>query len=201
VHSSSCGALLRLSEAICDLCRFSVRANIRLAFAGALACRYQIFGGGVSARHIKVSRHRDPAPVGVCQTVPVESSLLHWVGIDELSKEGTFRFRHALVNNGGSLPMFPFFRTSVNFFRTILRRRFRAGASAALSFYRRRDRPAHAFIYRGLALRAIFPFAAFLDALHGITPIARGQKDKRQHQKPHSHLVRRRPIRRNLSSA
>jgi hypothetical protein len=116
VHSSNYGALLRLSEAICDLFRFSVRPNIRLAFASAITRRYQIFGGGVSARHIKVSRHRDPAPVGVCQTVPVESSLLHCVGIDELSKEGTFRFRHALVNNGGSLPMFPFFRTSVNFF-------------------------------------------------------------------------------------
>jgi hypothetical protein len=37
VHSSSCGALLRLCEAICDLCRFYVHANIRLAFAGAIA--------------------------------------------------------------------------------------------------------------------------------------------------------------------
>ena len=72
MHSSNCGALLRLSEAICDLCKFSTRANIRLAFAGAIASRYQIVGGGVSARHLKVSRHRDPAPVGVCHTVPVE---------------------------------------------------------------------------------------------------------------------------------
>jgi hypothetical protein len=83
VHSSNRGALLRLSEAICDLCRFSMRAKIRLAFAGAIARRYQIVGGGVSARHLKVSRHRDPAPVGVCHTVPAESSLLHCIGTDE----------------------------------------------------------------------------------------------------------------------
>jgi len=133
VHSSNCGALLRLSEAICDLCRFSMRANIRLAFAGAIARRYQIVGGGVSARHLKVSRHRDPAPVGVCHTVPVESSLLHRIGTDELSKEGTFRFRQALVNNGGSIVMLRFFRACVNFFRTILQPICRTRASAALS--------------------------------------------------------------------
>ena len=44
-------------------------------------------------RHSWLSRHRDPAPVGVSHTVPVESSLLHCIGIDALSKEGTFRFR------------------------------------------------------------------------------------------------------------
>ena len=38
-------------------------------------------------------RHRDPAPVGVSHTVRVESSLLHCSGIDELSNDGTFRFR------------------------------------------------------------------------------------------------------------
>jgi hypothetical protein len=46
----------------------------------------------------------------------VESSLLHCVGIDELSKEGTFRFRRTLANNGGSLPVFRYFHASVNFF-------------------------------------------------------------------------------------
>ncbi|MGB7966028.1 MAG: hypothetical protein WCF64_07370, partial [Methylocella sp.] len=50
VHSSSCGAQLRLCEAICDLCRLSARAKARLAFAGANARRYHIVGGGVSAR-------------------------------------------------------------------------------------------------------------------------------------------------------
>ena len=49
VHSSSCGALLRLNEAICDLGRFYVRANIHLAFAGAIARWHQIIGGDVSA--------------------------------------------------------------------------------------------------------------------------------------------------------
>jgi hypothetical protein len=34
VHSGSCGALLRLCEAICDLFRFYVRPTMRLAFAG-----------------------------------------------------------------------------------------------------------------------------------------------------------------------
>src|SRR2546423_14914953 len=44
-------------------------------------------------RLFRPSRHRDPAPVGVCHTVPVESSLLHCSGTDEVPKEGTFRFR------------------------------------------------------------------------------------------------------------
>jgi hypothetical protein len=37
VHSGSCGALLRLCEAICDLFRFYVRPTLRLAFAGVIA--------------------------------------------------------------------------------------------------------------------------------------------------------------------
>ena len=40
-------------------------------------------------RHFRLSRHRDPAPVGVCHIVPVESSLLHCSGIDELPKEAS----------------------------------------------------------------------------------------------------------------
>jgi hypothetical protein len=44
-------------------------------------------------RHFRLSSHRDPAPVGVRHTVQVESSLLHCSGIEELSNEGTFRFR------------------------------------------------------------------------------------------------------------
>jgi len=44
-------------------------------------------------RHFRLSRRRDPAGVGVSLTVQVESSLLHCSGIDELSNEGTFRFR------------------------------------------------------------------------------------------------------------
>jgi hypothetical protein len=80
VHSSSCGALLRLYEAICDLCRFSVRANIRLAFA-ALS-HVDITFSAVAfrrGRHFRLLRHRDPAPVGVSYTVPVESSPLHCI--------------------------------------------------------------------------------------------------------------------------
>jgi hypothetical protein len=47
----------------------------------------------------------------------VESSLLHCSGIDELSKEGTFCFRPALVNNSGSIRTIRFFRAGVNYFR------------------------------------------------------------------------------------
>ena len=68
-------------------------------------------------RLFRLSRHRDPAPVGVCHTVPVELSLLHCSGIDELSKEGTFGFRPALVNNSGSTRTIRFFRAGVNSFR------------------------------------------------------------------------------------
>jgi hypothetical protein len=81
------------------------------------------------SRHTWLSRHRDPAPVGVSYIVPVESSLLQCSGIDELPKEGTFRFPPALVNNGGSSLMLPFFRACVNFFRDILRPRCRPRAS------------------------------------------------------------------------
>src|ERR1700730_15747625 len=52
-------------------------------------------------RHVRLSRHRDPAPVGVCHIVPVESSLLRCSRIDELSKEGTFRFRRARHGGAG----------------------------------------------------------------------------------------------------
>jgi hypothetical protein len=81
-------------------------------------------------RHSWLSRHRDPAPVGVSYTVPVESSLLHCIGTDELSQEGTFRFRPALVNNGRSILIFRFFRACVNFFRFILRPGCRPRASS-----------------------------------------------------------------------
>ncbi len=84
-------------------------------------------------RHSWLSRHRDPAPVGVSCTVPVESSLLHWIGTDELSKEGTFRFRPTLANNGRSIPIFRFFRACVNFFRYILRPRCRPKTSSTLT--------------------------------------------------------------------
>lgn len=84
-------------------------------------------------QHSWLSRHRDPAPARVSYAVPVESSLLHCVGIDELSKEGTFRFRPTLVNNGGSIRMLHFSRACVNFFRYILRPRCRSGASSTLT--------------------------------------------------------------------
>src|SRR5437016_11055812 len=78
------------------------------------------------AGFLELSRHRDPAPVGVRHTVPVESYLLHCSGIDELSKEGTFCFRPALVNNDGSMRMIHSFRAYVKFFGT---------AAATLSHY------------------------------------------------------------------
>ena len=79
VHPSNRGALLRLCEAICDLCKFHVRDNVRLAFAGALARQDQIVGGGVSARHFRLSRHRDPA-LGGLSSCPggVIASPLQW---------------------------------------------------------------------------------------------------------------------------
>jgi hypothetical protein len=84
-------------------------------------------------QHSWLSRHRDPAHVGVSYAVPVESSHLHCVGTDELPKEGTFRFRPTIVNNGGSTLMLRFFRACVNFFRYILRPLCRFGASANLT--------------------------------------------------------------------
>jgi hypothetical protein len=87
VHSSSCGALLRLCEAICDLCRFYMRlTSARPSRAlshdditlSAVAFR--------SNRYCRLSRHRDPARVGVSCIVLVESSLLPCNGTDELSK-------------------------------------------------------------------------------------------------------------------
>ena len=66
----------------------------RLAFAtlshGHIRLSAAAFRPG---RHFRLSRRRDPARVGVSHTVQVESSLLHCSGIDELSNEGTFRFR------------------------------------------------------------------------------------------------------------
>jgi hypothetical protein len=61
-------------------------------------------------------RARDPALVGVSYAVPVESSFLHALELNELSKEGTFRFRPALMINGGSIQMLRFFRALSIFF-------------------------------------------------------------------------------------
>ena len=60
-------------------------------------------------RHFRLLRHRDPAPVRVYHIVQVELSLLRFSGTDELPKEGTFYFRPALVNNGGSMRTIRFF--------------------------------------------------------------------------------------------
>jgi hypothetical protein len=46
----------------------------------------------------------------------VESSFLHALELNELSKEGTFRFRPALMINGGSIQMLRFFRALSIFF-------------------------------------------------------------------------------------
>jgi hypothetical protein len=68
-------------------------------------------------RHSWLARHRDPALVGVSYAVPVGSSFLHALELNELSKEGTFRFRPALMINGGSIQMLRFFRALSIFFR------------------------------------------------------------------------------------
>ena len=88
VHSSSCGALLRLCEAICDFCRYHVQDRVRLAFAGAISRDIKLSAAAFRpGRHFRVSRHRDPAPVGVRHTVPVESYLLHCSGIMSCRKK------------------------------------------------------------------------------------------------------------------
>jgi hypothetical protein len=76
------------------------------------------------SRHCRLLHRRDPAHAGVCCTFPVESSLLHCCGTDVLPKEGTFHFRPALVNNGGSFQMIRFLRKNVNFIRDFWRSRF-----------------------------------------------------------------------------
>jgi hypothetical protein len=78
-------------------------------------------------------RRRDPTHAGVCCTVQVESSRLHCSGTNVLSKEGTFCFRPALVNNGGSFHMIRFFRACVNFFRYNSRPICRTIASSTLT--------------------------------------------------------------------
>jgi hypothetical protein len=87
VHSSSYGALLRLYEAICDVA--DSKGGITDTWPSRALSRNDtpIVGNGVSAWHLKLSRHRDPAPTGVCHTVSVESWLLHCSGTDEFSKE------------------------------------------------------------------------------------------------------------------
>ena len=94
VRSSSCGALLRLCEAICDyadcLCELTPAWPSRALSQENIKLSAATFRPG---RHFRLSRRRDPARVGVSHTVQVESSLLHCSGIDELSNEGTFRFR------------------------------------------------------------------------------------------------------------
>jgi hypothetical protein len=69
-------------------------SQLRLAFA-ALSHKHITLSAAAFrlGRHFRLSRRRDPARVGVSHTVQVESSLLHCSGIDELSNEGTFRFR------------------------------------------------------------------------------------------------------------
>jgi len=67
-------------------------------------------------RHSWLARHRDPALVGVSYTVPVESSFLHSIGTDELSKEGTFRFRRSSCEQRRKHPNVALLPRIVNFF-------------------------------------------------------------------------------------
>ena len=117
MHSSSCGALLRLCEAICDyadcLCELAPAWPSRALSQEDIKLWAVTFRLG---RHFRLPRHRDPAPVRVYHIVQVESSLLHFSGTDELPKESTFCFRPALVNNGGSIRTIRFFHTCVNFY-------------------------------------------------------------------------------------
>ena len=69
-------------------------SQLRLAFAALSHGHIRLSAAAFRpSRQFKLSRCRDPARVGVSHTVQVESSLLHCSGIDELSNEGTFRFR------------------------------------------------------------------------------------------------------------
>jgi hypothetical protein len=116
VHSGSCGALLRLCEAICDLFRFYVRATM-LGLRG----RYRTM--------ISNCRRRRLGPAGILGfratvtpllgsvTLPVESSLLHCSGFDDCRKKAPSCFPPTpLVSNGGSIRMMHFLRACVNFF-------------------------------------------------------------------------------------
>ena len=134
MRSSSYGALLRLPK------RSVIYADSQYELTSAWPSRalshVDIRLSAVAfwpGRRFRLSRRRDPAPVGVSCTVQVESSLLLCTGIDESPKEGTFCFRPAPVNSGGSIIMFRYFRAYVNFFPFILRPRCRPRASAILT--------------------------------------------------------------------
>ena len=105
----------RCGKQTCDRRRTSPGALKQLR-GSASALRSDLYADplGLCGRYrTSISRCRrwrfGPA-VGVSYTVPAESSFLHCIGTDKLSKEGTFRFRPALVNNGGSIRMLRFFR-------------------------------------------------------------------------------------------
>jgi hypothetical protein len=134
VHSSNCGALLRLCEAICDLCRFS--GDLTSTWPSRALSHVDITLSAVAfrpGRHSWLGRHRDPALVGVSYTVPVESSFLHCIGTDELSKEGTFRFRRGSCEQRRKHSNVALIPRIVNFFRQILRSRCRPRTPSTLT--------------------------------------------------------------------
>ena len=120
VHSrSSCGALLRRCEAILNLCRFHVPDRVRLAFSG----RYLAMTIKLSAAAFRpgpafrLSRHRDPAPVGVLSLVPRWSHRFS-IAVESMSyrKKAPSAFRPALVNNSGSISNDPLLPRRCQFF-------------------------------------------------------------------------------------
>jgi hypothetical protein len=131
---AAAGLGLRLCEAICICADF--RCEPTSAWPSRALSHDDIKLSGVAFRpgqDCGLLRRRDPTHAGVCCTVQVESSRLHCSGTNVLSKEGTFCFRPALVNNGGSFHMIRFFRACVNFFRYNSRPICRTIASSTLT--------------------------------------------------------------------
>ena len=90
---ATAGLCFGFAEAICFM-QILCASQLRLAFAALSHKHIRLSAAAFRlGRHFRLSRRRDPARVGVSHTVQVESSLLHCSGIDELSNEGTFRFR------------------------------------------------------------------------------------------------------------
>ncbi len=122
VHSSSCGARLRLCEAICDyadcLCRLTSPWPSR----------------ALAHDDIKLYRWRRFSSAGIlgfCTTVTPRLSgsitLSRWnhrfsISVEPMScrKKVAFCFRPALVNNCGSIRTIRFFRACVNYFRDVV---------------------------------------------------------------------------------
>lgn len=119
-HSSSNGALLRLCEAICDLCRFYCDVTDAWPSRPYSQNHSWIVGGGVSAGilsfHVTVTLWR----ARVRQIVPVESWLLPLKGIRWVIERGRLLLPTGSCEHCESLRMIRLFHGCVNFFRYTL---------------------------------------------------------------------------------